>query len=106
VSVRNRCWSGCYNNNNKNEANDDTKDGETCRIFEKSHENEERIHGGAMKLWMERRYNKQPNKREKPERNKQVKNCRTVLKWLFTMARTCRNVARGCVAFQRRDYQL
>ncbi len=34
-----------------------------------------------------------------------TKNMRPVLKCLFTMARMCRNVARGCVTFQRRDYQ-
>jgi hypothetical protein len=90
VGVEKKKLEQCYNNN-KNKANDDTKDSESCRIFVNSHENEERIHGGATKLWMERGYNKQHNNREKPELKKQVKKKRrTVLKWLFTMARTCR----------------
>jgi hypothetical protein len=46
--------------------------------------------------------------RNRNAKNNRDEKCedRTVLKCLFTMARTCRNVARGCVAFQRRDYQL
>ncbi len=59
--------------NRNTTRNRDEKDGETCRIFVNSHENEGLIRGEATKLWMERRYNKQHNKREKPERKTGVK---------------------------------
>jgi hypothetical protein len=61
-----------HNKRTTNEANGDTKDVETCRIYaKKKYENEEQF---TAKLWLERRFNN--NTARKPERKQQGRKIR------------------------------
>jgi hypothetical protein len=100
-------WNSTTTQQARNKANDDLNDVTTCRIFAKKIRKCGAIRGKMAKLWLEWNYNNNTaSTKTGTQLTTGMENVRTVLKCLLTMARTCRNVARGCVAFQHRDYQL
>ncbi len=93
-------WNSTTTQEARNKANDDLNYVETCRIFAKTVRKWGAIRGELAKLWLEWNYdNNTASTKTGTQSTTGTKNMRTVLKCLFTMARTCWNVARGAWLF-------